>query len=118
MTTDTGQSRPVAPSNATELFETDPFSVPCIGLGAPPTHPSGTALPGMPAGATTVSVLRVDPPRIVGPLARGATDDRTIVFPIDATAGRELQAALDAGEEPIAIVEPEQVVATDIDIVR
>jgi hypothetical protein len=72
----------------------------------------------MPTGTATVTVQRVDPPRIVGPLAWGTTHERTIAFRVNATAGRELQAALDAGEEPIAIVEPEQVVATDIDILR
>jgi hypothetical protein len=118
MTTTTGQSRPAVPSNATELIDVDPFSVPCMGVGAPPAHQSRAALPGMSSGAETVRVQRVDPPQTVGPLAWGTTGERTIVFRVDARAERELQAALDAGEEPTAIVEPEQVVGMDIDVLR
>jgi hypothetical protein len=118
MTTTTGLLRPAVPAEVSELIDVDPFSVPCLGLGAPPLRRSPTAMPGMSSAAKIVKVQRVEPPPIVGPLAWGTTEERTIVFRVDATAGRELQVALDAGEEPTAIVEPEQIVGMDIDVLR
>ncbi len=118
MTTTTGLLRPVVPAEVSELIDVDPFSVPCVGLGAPPLRPSRTAVPGMSSAAKIVKVQRVEPPHLVGPLAWGTTEERTIVFRVDATAGREIQVALDAGEEPTAIVEPDQIVGMDIDVLR
>lgn len=118
MTTTAGHSSPVPSAAPTERDDFDPCGAPCLGVGRAAGRDSRPALPGVATGATFVNVQRVQPARIIPPLAWGTADGRTIAFRVDETAGRELQAALAAGESPTAIVEPEQVVAADIDLVR
>lgn len=109
---------PAVPPVSTELVDVDPCAVPCVGVGVPAGRQSQIGLPVVGATAKLVVVQRVEPPKILGPLAWGTTDGRAILFRVHETTGRELQAALDAGEEPTAIVAPEQVVALDIVVLR
>lgn len=95
----------------TELVDLDPCGAPeAVPLARPRRR---RILPGLAPRSVLASVQHVEPPRTVEPLVWGVVDGRTIVFRVDPTSGSELLAALEAGEEPSAIVEPCQIVAID-----
>ena len=71
-------------------------------------------LPGLSPDAVLAFVHRIEPPWPVAPLAWGVADGLTIVFRIDEETAAALREALEAGEEPSAIVEPDQVVAMEV----
>ena len=85
----------------------------------PASHerPAGSDEPpaGLARNAILVQVTRVDPRRMSDALVWGLAGGRTILFQVDEVSGRELQAALDAGEEPSAIAEPSQILALEIE---
>ena len=95
-----------------ELVNLDPCGVPFTG------GPAGTAsyapLPGLPAKTLVATVQRIEPARWVAPLVWAVADGQTILFRADDLTVRELEAALAAGEEPTAIVEPCQIVSLDV----
>lgn len=101
------------------VVELDPCGVPCLErvLGA-----VGALRPDPPAGigprTLLVRVQGVEPPRELPTLVWGVADGTRYLFAVDARKGRELQVALDAGDEPSAIVEPDAIVAADVEPVR
>ena len=98
-----------------DLVNLDPCGVPL--LETDPGRASrgrAASLPGLAPHALLAMVERVDPPRASQPLVWGCAQGRTILFQVDDATCRELQAALDAGEKPSAIVELGQIVALDI----
>jgi hypothetical protein len=79
----------------------------------PGSAPAGP-LPGSAPDVVVASVHRVEPPWPVAPLAWGDADGLTIVFRIDEPTAAALREALEAGESPNAIVEPDQIVAMEV----
>lgn len=101
-------------------FQRDPVDLDPCGVPIAQVSPGVAArrrtapLPGLVPHAVLAMVQRVDPPRASQPLVWGCAQGRTVLFQVDDATCRDLQAALDAGEEPSAIIEPDQIVALDI----
>jgi hypothetical protein len=95
-----------------ELVNLDPCGVPLIeGLVRPARY---APLPGLPATARLATVQRIEPPVLVDRLVWGESDGQAILFRVDDATMCEMEAALAAGEEPTAIVEPCQIVSQDM----
>ena len=95
-----------------ELVNLDPCGVPLA--AAPADAPGHAPVPGLSASALIATVQRIEPGRPVEPLVWAVADGQTILFRVDDLTLHEMDAALAAGEEPTAIVEPCQIISRDI----
>lgn len=98
-----------------ELVNLDPCGVPVLeGSSHVAAQGRMSRLPGLAPHAFLAMVQRVEPPRMDPPLVWGCAEGRTILFRVDDATCRELETALDAGEEPSVIVEPDQIIGLDV----
>jgi hypothetical protein len=90
----------------------DASGVPLVGelSRSTPTVEPGGPLAGLPTGTLLVRVAGVAAEDVAGTLLWGSADDRSILFVTDPATADELLEALDADEEPVAVVEPRQVI--------
>lgn len=118
MATTTGHRAPIDTADFTSFFDLDACGVPCSAVSAEREPPTDSPLPGLDPGAVMAEVQRVQLPRPERALVWGSTNGRTILFDVDERMGLELQAALEEGDEPIAIIAPEQIIAAELELVR
>lgn len=85
--------------------------------GVPSADPEVVAhgIPGISPASLLVRVEAVESGCETSCLVWGTVTARPILFRVDGQAAREMLAALAAGERPVAIVEPDQVVCEELD---
>jgi len=97
--------RPIGSITLTEL---DPCGVPLDRPSHPATPDQLSHLPGVTHAAVLAQVESVEGPWRETAIVWGRAAGESLVFTVDAVTGLEMRAALEAGEEPTAIVEPDQ----------